>query len=175
MNILLAGATGFVGGEVPAQSQIQREFRIHPEIVLKKERVHVLPEIDDGIRAEVDDAGRAEDKIRKIIARGVAGNRASDRQLQLSAGRFAELPRELVFTIERVDVQNLRTNHHELVPHLQGVAPANHRIIKLRVERGWILELRITRLAAQLRKSADILRVQAAREIRRRWQPGNAI
>ena len=46
-------------------------------IVLHVERMNVLPQVGHDIAAEVDDAGSAEDKVRQIVAGGVAGHRAA--------------------------------------------------------------------------------------------------
>src|ERR1022692_3211642 len=67
------------GSELPAQSEVQRKFRVHPVVVLKIKRVHVLPQIDDRIAAQIHLVGDAEHEIGQAVAGGVAGDSGGGR------------------------------------------------------------------------------------------------
>ncbi len=135
----------------------------------------VLAQIGDQVVAELNRAGKAEDKIGEIVAGGIARDRAVRRLPQMRAGRFAELAGVGVGAVQRIDIQNLGADGHEFIAHLDGVAALYHREIEFGIEGGRILELRIAGLAAQLREAADGLRIQPAGQIGRGRQPGDAI
>src|ERR1700753_1788930 len=64
-------------GIVPAEPRVQRELGRYPKVVLHVERVDVLAKIDHSGVAEVNDAGRTEDKVRQVVTGRVAGNGAA--------------------------------------------------------------------------------------------------
>jgi hypothetical protein len=65
------------GRELPPQPDVQRKLRAHPEVVLKIQRVHELPQIDDRIAPQVDLVGSAEHEIRQAVAGIVGRDRAA--------------------------------------------------------------------------------------------------
>ena len=149
------------GSELPAQSEVQRKFRVHPVVVLEIQRVHVLPQIDHRVAPQVHLVGNAKHEIRQAVAGGVARDRAGGRLAQLSAGGPAEQPGVRVLSIDWIRVQNLGADVQVLVSHFERM-PA-HRLgeIEFRIPGRGILELRIAGLAAHGGESGDGLRVES--------------
>ena len=76
---------------------------------------------------------------------------------------------------QRIGVLHVGIDAQIFVAGLQTVAAQRRRVIEARIDRERILELRVGRLAAQLRKARDGLRRQTARDRAVIGQTGDAI
>ncbi len=152
--------------EFPTQSEIQREFRVHPEIILGIKAVHALPVAPDQVVRQLNLAGKTEHEIRQVVAGRVICNRTACRLTQLRASGFAELAGIGVEAIDRIDIHYLGMDNLQFSPHLESVPAQDFRVVHFRTPSGRVLKLRIGRLPPKSVEPADALRIQAAGEIR---------
>ena len=90
----------------------------------------MLTQIRDQVTTLRDLAGQTEIKIGEIVGSGIGGGCAA----AFRSGRFAESAGESVLSVERVDIENLCANGQKFVTELDRVAPADDRVIELRIE-----------------------------------------
>ena len=76
---------------------------------------------------------------------------------KFGASGLAELSCILIFPVQRIHVQDFGSHGQKLVAKLERVPAPHPGIIQLGIEGSGILKLRITGLAAELGKPADVL------------------